>query len=115
MRLVLLLFTLFFGKKVGSDDFGNQYYICHNKWYKNKRWVVFNGIIDGAKIPDYWLMWLRHTVDQIPDTKDINKHQHQWQQIRKPNLTGTKHHFNPGISNAHIANSNNSYNRWEEK
>ena len=35
------LYTIFFGRLVGKDDFGNKYY--ENK-KKTKRWVIYLGI-----------------------------------------------------------------------
>ena len=40
------LYTLFFGKLVGKDSFGNKYYISK----KGKRWVIYNGEINASKI-----------------------------------------------------------------
>ena len=41
------LYTLFFGKFVGRDSFGNKYY--ENK--KGKRWVIYNGEIIKSGSP----------------------------------------------------------------
>ena len=40
--------TIFFGKFVGEDEFGNKYY--ENKKRK-KRWVIYKGEIEATKIP----------------------------------------------------------------
>ena len=39
--------TIFFGKFVGKDEFGNKYYQSKN----GKRWVIYSGEIDASKIP----------------------------------------------------------------
>ena len=38
--------TLFFGKFVGSDDYGNKYYQSK----KNERWVVYANILKQLKL-----------------------------------------------------------------
>ena len=55
--------TLFTGKFVGKDKFGNKY-------YKNKddqRWVIYSDNIEATKITSDWYMWMHHTIDKIPD------------------------------------------------
>ena len=39
--------TIFFGKLVGTDEFGNKYYESKN----GKRWVIYSNTIDASKIP----------------------------------------------------------------
>ena len=39
------LYTIFFGKLVGKDEFGNKYY--KNK--KGKRWVIYKGEVNASK------------------------------------------------------------------
>ena len=40
-------------KKIGEDDFGNEYYISFFKNYlgKNKRLVIYNGLDLSSKVP----------------------------------------------------------------
>jgi len=42
------LFTLFYGKKVGEDQFGNEYY---KNLKDTKRWVIYKNEIEASKIP----------------------------------------------------------------
>ena len=60
--------TLFFGKFVGKDDFGNKYY--KNK--RDERWVVYSGKVEATKITTDWYLWMHHTTDIIPNRDDIN-------------------------------------------
>ena len=83
-----LLKTLFFGKYMGSDDYGNKYY--SNK--KNERWVVYSKNIEATKITSDWYLWMHHTIDKIPDKKDVK---HSWQKKHKENQTGTPNSFKP--------------------
>ena len=80
--------TLFFGKFVGSDEFGNKYYKSKN----NERWVVYPNNIEATKITSDWYLWMHHTIDIIPDKK--NK-KHHWQKEHLENQTGTKNSFKP--------------------
>ena len=60
--------TLFFGKYVGSDEFGNKY-------YKSKKMSVglFTlKILKPPRITSDWYLWMHHTIDKIPDKKDLN-------------------------------------------
>ena len=60
--------TLFFGKYVGKDDFGNKYY--KNK--QDERWVIYSSNIEATKITSNWFLWMHHTIDKIPNNN--NKH-----------------------------------------
>ena len=80
--------TLFFGKFVGSDEYGNKYY----KSKKNERWVVYSNNIEATKITSDWYLWIHHTIDKIPDEKEKNipgKKKHL------ENQTGTINSFKP--------------------
>ena len=57
--------TLFFGKLVGKDEFGNKYY----KSNKDERWVVYSNNVEATKITSDWYLWMHHTVDKIPFEK----------------------------------------------
>ena len=80
--------TLFFGKFVGKDEFGNKYY--KNK--QNERWVVYSKNVEATKITSDWFMWMHHTIDKIPD-KNSNKY--SWQKKHLENQTGSKNSFKP--------------------
>ena len=52
--------TLFTGKFVGKDTFGNKY-------YKNKnddRWVIYKDNIESTKITYDWYLWMNHTKNK---------------------------------------------------
>ena len=80
--------TLFFGKFVGSDDYGNKYY--QNK--QNERWVIYANNIEATKITSEWYLWIHHTIDKIPN-KEENKY--AWQKKHLENQTGTDKSFKP--------------------
>jgi len=78
--------TLFFGKFVGRDDYGNKYYQSKT----NERWVIYANNIEATKITSDWYLWIHHTVDKIPDSKNIK---HLWQKKHLENQTGTNNSF----------------------
>ncbi len=89
MSLSTLLYTLFFGKFVGQDEFDNKYY-CNSKKFSNKdfkRWVIFNGKIEATKVPPHWHAWLHKSIDKPPTDYS---HKYSWQKDHKQNMTGTK-------------------------
>ena len=80
--------TLFFGKLVGSDEFGNKYYKSKN----NERWVVYSSNIEATKITSDWYLRIHHTIDKIPENK-ISKF--SWQKQHLENQTGTEKSHKP--------------------
>ena len=83
-----LLKTLFFGKYVGSDDYGNRYY----KSKRNERWVIYSKETEATKITSDWYLWIHHTVDKIPNKNDLK---YSWQKKHLENQTGTNNSFKP--------------------
>ena len=80
--------TLFFGKFVGSDQYGNKYYKSKN----DERWVVYSTNIEATKITSEWYLWIHHTIDKIPDIKEVK---FSWQKKHLENQTGTRNKFKP--------------------
>jgi len=94
MSIGIKIYTWFYGKYVGKDEFENIYYSNSNNFndQKAKRWVIFNGEIEASKIPPHWHAWLHKTVEEPP----LNyKQKYSWQKIHKPNMTGTKDAYYP--------------------
>ena len=80
--------TLFTGKFVGKDQFGNKYY--RNK--RDERWVVYHDDIEATKITSEWYLWMHHTTNNIP----INENKkYNWQKNHLENKTGTDQSFKP--------------------
>ena len=82
------LYTLFLGKFIGKDEFGNKYYTS----YKGKRWVIYSGKIESSSIPPEWHAWI-HFTRINPPLNNINKF--SWQKKHQENLTGTKKAHKP--------------------
>ena len=73
---------MFFGKLVGTDEFGNKYY--KNK--KDERCVIYARDIEATKITSDWFLWMHHTVNELP-SDTVKKY--NWQKEHTPNSTGT--------------------------
>ena len=85
------LFTRFDGREVGSDEAGNVYF--QHKKNPSRRWVIYAGNNDGSRVPPAWQMWLRGTIDELPEEAlpPIRK----FQKRPEPNATGTMAAFRP--------------------
>ena len=85
------LFTRRHGREVGKDEAGNVYF--QHKQDPSKRWVMYDGNNDGSRVPPQWQMWLRGTIDELPEKAlpPVRK----FQQKPTANLTGTMAAFRP--------------------
>tara|TARA_E500000331_G_C17098003_1_gene644074 strand:- start:360 stop:731 length:372 start_codon:yes stop_codon:yes gene_type:complete len=102
------LYTLFFGKFVGSDHFGNKYYTSK----KGKRWVVYKGLIESTQIPSEWHLWIHFIKNKIPSKDNINKY--EWQKKHEENLTGTNKAYKPqGSLSSDKKNIIKKYETWK--
>ena len=82
------IYTLFTGKFIGIDEFGNKYYSNS----KGKRWVIYKDKVESSKIPPEWHLWIHYLSINKP-SKDINKY--NWQRKHEENLTGTPRAYKP--------------------
>jgi NADH:ubiquinone oxidoreductase subunit len=99
--------TIFFGKLVGSDTFGNKYY--ENK--KGKRWVIYSNEIDASKIPVEWYSWMHFTPNRIEKKHDLKKY--EWQKPHQSNPTGTETAYYPNKNKENAINK--KYKSWKSK
>ena len=99
------LYTLWKGKLVGTDQFGNRYFreksprpLRRGGGYdsRERRWVLYKGEAEASKVPPEWHGWLHYTVDEIPAAAGAPKY--AWQKPHLPNLTGTRHAYRPSGS-----------------
>ena len=117
MKFLNDLKIIMFSKRVGEDQFGNQYYE-ENKHYngkRKKRYVRYNGIVESSKIPPMWHGWLHYIEDKIPPKK---RRTYEWQKPHKPNLTGTVYAVKPKGSlsqNGLRQKSTADYESWKPK
>ena len=102
-----LLYTLFAGKNVGNDEFGNKYYSNSS----GKRWVIYKNKIEATKIPPEWHSWIHFLVKNKPS---INPSKFKWQKIHEENLTGTKKAYKPnGLLSSELTKDLKKYETWK--
>tara|TARA_Y100000590_G_scaffold51348_1_gene53965 strand:- start:5508 stop:5876 length:369 start_codon:yes stop_codon:yes gene_type:complete len=101
------IYTLFTGKLVGKDEFGNKYF----KNSKNKRWVIYNNIVESSAIPPEWHSWL-HFLKNNPPISNVTKF--SWQKKHEGNLTGTDKAYKPdGALSSKTRKNIKKYETWE--
>jgi NADH:ubiquinone oxidoreductase subunit len=88
------------GNYIASDDYGNKYY--EERFYfgqpkdrKPRRWVVYNGIPEGSKVPAEWHAWLHFTSNQTP--QKARQVEYAWMKPHLPNFTGTTKAYEPPV------------------
>ena len=101
------VYTLFFGKLVGEDQFGNKYYNSS----KGKRWVIYKDKIESSKIPPEWHSWIHFITMNKPSGKE---RRYSWQKEHEENLTGTSHAHKPDGSLAlDVKKEMKKYESWK--
>ena len=101
------IYTLFTGKFVGKDEFGNKYYSNS----KRKRWVIYNNKIDSSRIPPEWHLWIHFLKDSKP-SENLNKF--KWQKKHEANLSGTTRAYKPkGSLASDLKKDMKKYEAWK--
>ena len=85
------LHTWLRGEEVGRDESGNIYY--QGKKDPTRRWVIYPADNDGSRVPPEWSLWLRATIDQVPEKALPPKRRYEKPSI--PNMTGTMAAYRP--------------------
>lgn len=85
------LFTWMHGEQVGSDERGNVYY--RHKKNRSRRWVMYPADNDGSRVPPDWALWLRGTIEEVPEKALPPKR--SFHRPPEPNNTGTMAAFRP--------------------
>ena len=99
------IFTTFFGKFVGKDEYGNKYYESK----KGRRWVIYSGEVEASKIPNEWYSWIHFTKNKIENLHNLEKY--EWQKPHLPNQTGTEESYHP---NKEKKEFKKKYTTWNE-
>jgi NADH:ubiquinone oxidoreductase subunit len=86
------------GVKVGQDADGNVYYRTAND---ARRWVIYNGEIEGSRVSPDWHGWLHRTWDKAPTEAPLARK--PWEKPHVENLTGTAMAYAPATSIRRIA------------
>ena len=116
MSIGTRLFTWLNGELVGSDEFGNKYYV-HRRTKgakREKRWVLYNGEAEASRVPPEWHAWLHRLVDSPPSERPLPAK--SWEKEHLPNLTGTVGaYFPPGSLNegGRRARATGDYEAWQ--
>jgi NADH:ubiquinone oxidoreductase subunit len=94
MTIGTRLFTLWKGRLVGTDEFGNRYYRERGprRGATPRRWVLYNGAEEASRVPPDWHAWLHYTAHEPPDK---NAPRRPWQKDHLPNRTGTTEAYRP--------------------
>ena len=113
MFLATKLYTYFFGKYVGVDKFGNTYYRSSSRNKKaEKRWVIYNGIVEASKVPAIWHSWLHHVTDTLPN--ENSNEPFIWQKTHKANFTATDKSYHPLTEKEkYSSNKTSYYSSWD--
>lgn len=96
MSIGTKIMTMWRGKLVGKDQFGNRYYTEKKPakaGVRRKRWVMYEGMAEASKVPPLWHGWLHYMIDTLPDDMDVPHY--EWQKEHQPNLTGTAFAYKP--------------------
>ncbi len=112
MTIGTKIYTLIRGIQVGSDSYGNKYFVNSKNNSKAKRWVIFKGESEASKVPAHWHAWLHKMTNDPPIDY---KHKYKWQKNHKPNMTGTSEAYYPSnhpLSNSYKKNEAD-YETWE--
>jgi len=109
------LFTRFFGELVGSDQFGNRYYLDRRTkgQQRERRWVIYNGEVEASRVPPEWHGWLHRTVVAPPTV--VAPQVKPWQKPHLPNLTGSAQAYRPPghtLKGGHRAKGTGDYEPW---
>jgi len=111
--IVNRLFARLFYKKIGEDQFGNEYLLsrCDNAYGKKKRMVLYKGLAEPTKVPANWHSWLHYTSDDIPK----NHLAYSWQKNHLPNRSGTSLAYTPPDTEERVEPSRGLYKAWHPK
>ena len=107
------LTTWLYGRKVGSDNFGNRYFENRSG---SRRWVIYNGTVEASRVPADWHGWLHHTFKE-PPTRAAFKVK-SWEKEHLPNMSGTEGAYRPEGSLAARglrAPATGDYEAWEPR
>lgn len=91
------LFTWRYGKLVGTDSQGNQYYHAPKAKLhgQERRWVIYGGNFsidpEASAVPPEWHGWLHHSYDAPLPANPAKG----WVKPHQPNLTGTAATYRP--------------------
>ncbi|WP_374375765.1 NADH:ubiquinone oxidoreductase subunit NDUFA12 [Dongia sp.] len=114
MSIGTRLFTMIYGERVGSDEFGNTYYVDRRTkgGKRERRWVLYKGAPEASNVPPEWHAWLHSKTVVVP----VNRAKPRaWQKPHEPNRTGTDLAYRPPghtLMGGHRAKATGDYEPW---
>ena len=108
------LFTLFNGRRIGTDAAGNVYYAekrPRSGGRRTRRWVIYKGDVEASSVPPEWHSWLHYTTD----TPLAETARRPWQKPHLANATGTAFSYRPpghDYQGGHRAKATGDYEPW---
>jgi len=112
------LYTMFNGRYVGRDEYGNRYYrtksraVHKDSLRRERRWVIYDGEVEASRVPPEWHAWLHHTTNEVPPDSVKRR---PWQKPHRPNMTGTAEAYRPPghtLKGGQRAQSGGDYEAW---
>ena len=101
------IYTLFTGKLIGRDQFGNKYYSNS----KGRRWVIYKDNVESSKIPPDWHSWIHFLKINKPSNEGKK---FLWQKQYEENLTGTARAYKPeGSLTSGLKKNMKKYEIWK--
>lgn len=96
------LVTIFAGRAMGQDQFGNHYFEARKPgiYGRTRRWVLYAGPADPSRVPPEWHGWLHHTLPSPLSERGL--YHKSWQLPPQENLTGTTAAWHPPGSQANV-------------
>jgi NADH:ubiquinone oxidoreductase subunit len=98
------------GVLVGEDELGNRYY---KSKAGDRRWVIYNGSNDAARVSPDWHGWLHGTFEGEPDS--YLPPARGWELERPGNPTGSAEAYRPKgalETGGKRANATGDYQAW---
>ena len=56
---------------------------------RERRFIVYSGIVEASKVPQEWNAWLHHVTNDLPKKKP----KLSWMKDHLPNMTGTPYAY----------------------
>ena len=112
-NLGTILYTMFSGKVIGQDKFGNRYFISRKKPFR--KWVLYKNEKDPTIIPVNWQQWLTDDNDIKLPLENIPNDKYTWEKDRIQNNTGTSKAYHPAkdFKKVQVGNKKNKNKYWK--
>jgi NADH:ubiquinone oxidoreductase subunit len=112
------VFTARKGERIGEDEYGNVYYRSRNgekdkALGHERRWVIYNGLVEASSVPPGWAGWLAFTYDKAPSQEEYKPR--EWQKPHEANMTGTAMAYRPkgtALGQGERQATGGDYNAW---